>query len=216
MTEARANEEPANGAGAGLHPRDVIDAINRLLPPETLIYCDIGGVTAWVTQYLRRDVPGTFFTDTVCGSMDYAIPAAIGGKLGKPDTPVCALVGDGGALMGSILEVFSAVEQSVPVSVIVFNDGGWGMVEHGIRQSPFREAARPSYRFRTRVDFAQLARALNARGVTVNTLPQLRASLRLCVDPELPTVLDVAIDPSAVPPIGGRTAHVSRHLSGSE
>jgi thiamine pyrophosphate-dependent acetolactate synthase large subunit-like protein len=210
MTRLRAR--PA--AGGTLHPRDVVEAINQALPQETLIYCDIGSVTSWVIRHLRRELPGTFFTDTVSGAMDYAIPAAIGGKVGSPDTPVCAIVGDGGALMGSILDLFSAVEQAVPIAVIVFNDGGWGMLEHGIAQSPLRHQRRPSFRFKRRVDFAGLARSVHARGLVAGTLPDLRFALRQCVRPKSPILVDVLIDANAVPPIGGRTAHVNRHMEG--
>jgi acetolactate synthase I/II/III large subunit len=198
----------------GLHPRDVVEAINARLPTDALIYCDIGNVTAWVIRHLRREVPGTFFTDTVAGSMDYAIPAAIGGKRAAPDRTVCAIVGDGGALMGSILDLFSAVCQRVAVAVIVFNDGGWGMLEHGIQQSPLRDAPRPSFRFPQRADFATIARGLRARGVSVQTSAQLHDALDECLRPQLPIVLDVSIDPRVVPPIGGRTAHVNRHMDG--
>ncbi len=199
---------------AGLHPRDVIASINRILPSEALIYCDIGNVTAWAIRHLRRDLPGTFFTDTVAGAMDYAIPAAIGGKLARPERAVCALVGDGGALMGSILDIFSAVLQRIPIAVIIFNDGGWGMLEHGIEQSPLRAAPRPSFRFDRRADFAMVASGLHARGLRASTLPELDAALAECVNPECPVVVDVMIDPTVVPPIGGRTAHVNRHMQG--
>jgi acetolactate synthase-1/2/3 large subunit len=198
----------------GLHPAAVIEVLNDVLPNDALIYCDIGAVTAWVTRHLRRELPGTFFTDTVVGSMDYAIPAALGGKLGAPDVPVFALVGDGGALMGSILDIFSAVEQQLPISVLVFNDGGWGMLEHGLARSPLRDLRRPSFRFQRRVDFAALARAMHARGVTVDTLARLRASLHESLHTRLPLVIDALIDPSVEPPISGRTAHVNRHMQG--
>lgn len=196
----------------GLHPAEVIGTMNEVLPEEALVYCDIGNVTAWMIHHLRRERPGTFFTDTVCGSMDFAIPAAIGGKLAYPEVPVWAVVGDGGALMGSILDVFSAVEQRIAIAVIVFNDGGWGMLEHGLEQSPLRGAPHPDFRFRRRVDFVRLAHALHAEGLHARTLAELHAALMRCVNPDRPVVVDIAIDPRAVPPIGGRTGHVNRHL----
>jgi len=117
--------------------------------------------------------------------------------------------------MGSVLDLFSAVEQGVPIAVIVFNDGGWGMLEHGILQSPLREQRRPSFRFKRRVDFAALARSLHARGLVAGTLPDLRFALQQCLRPKSAVLVDVLIDPSAVPPIGGRTAHVNRHMEGA-
>jgi thiamine pyrophosphate-dependent acetolactate synthase large subunit-like protein len=201
---------------AGLHPEHVLELMNATIPPEALVYCDIGNVTAWVVRHLKRTLPRTFFTDTVSGSMDYAIPAAIGGKLGRPEVPVYAIVGDGGALMGSILDVFTAVELASPITVVIFNDGGWGMLEHGIEQSPFCGAPRPSFRFGRRVDFAALARSLHAVGRRIRSLGELSRALRASLAPSLPLVLDVAIDPAAVPPIGGRTAHVNRHMSAED
>lgn len=197
-----------------LHPRELVEVLSRVMPDETTFFVDIGAVTAWVIRYLKPRRPDRFFTDTVCGAMDYAVPAAIGGKLARPATPVCALVGDGGALMGSILELFSAVEHELAVLVVVFNDAGWGMVEHGVRQSPFRDVRRPSFHFRHRADFALLAQALGARGVSVARADTLELALREFLENPGPTVLDVAIDRDAVPPIGGRTAHVHRHMGG--
>jgi thiamine pyrophosphate-dependent acetolactate synthase large subunit-like protein len=202
------------GVESCLHPRELVEVIDRVMPTETTYFVDIGAVTAWVIRHLRPRMPDCFFTDTVCGAMDYAVPAAIGGKLARPDTPVCALVGDGGALMGSILELFSAVEHELAVLVVVFSDAGWGMVEHGVRRSPLRDARRPSFHFRHRADFALLARSLGARGVAVDRADVLEVALREFLDTPVPTVLDVAIDRNAVPPIGGRTAHVNRHMSG--
>lgn len=198
----------------GLHPRLVVEAMNRILPAHTVIYCDIGNLTAWLTRYLRRELPGTFQTDTVYGAMDYAIPAALGAKLATPERPVCAVVGDGGALMGSVLDLLTAVEQEIPISVVVFNDGGWGMLEHGIKQSPLRDAPRPSFRFRQRTDFAKIAHGIHAEGLQIRTPSELTAGLRRCADPAHPILLDVWIDPRAVPPIGGRTGHVNRHMHG--
>ena len=197
-----------------VHPRELVEVIGRVMPAETTFFVDIGAVTAWVIRHLRPRMPDCFFTDTVCGAMDYAVPAAIGGKLARPDTPVCALVGDGGALMGSILELFRAVEHELAVLVVVFNDAGWGMVEHGVRRSPLCDARRPSFHFRHRADFALLAQSLGARGVFVDRAGALQLALREFLDKPVPTVLDVSIDRSAVPPIGGRTAHVNRHMSG--
>jgi acetolactate synthase-1/2/3 large subunit len=199
-----------------IHPRDVVVTIGQELPASTLFFVDIGAVTAWVVRHLTRSLPATFFTDTVWGAMDYAIPAAIGGKLAQPDAPVCAIVGDGGALMGSVLDLFSAVEQHVPILVIVFNDAGWGMVEHGVSESPLKDAKRPSFRFAQRVDFALLGRALGAHGVTIDDVPALRRALADFLAEPRPTVLDVSIDPEARPPIGGRTAHVNRHMDGDD
>ena len=197
-----------------LHPRDVVETIGRVMPEDTLFFCDIGNVTAWAIHYLSRQAPGTFFTDTVWGAMDYAIPAAIGAKLAQPDRPVCALVGDGGALMGSVLDLLTARQERAPIAVVVFNDGGWGMLEHGVAQSPLRDQARPSFRFGVRVDFAQIARSLQAHGRHVTTPWELIAALQSAARPERPMLLDVAIDPAASPPIGGRTAHVNRHMHG--
>ena len=202
----------SRGRAAPLQPRAVVEAMNRVLPPETLIYCDIGNVTAWCVHHLARTRPGTFHTDTVYGAMDYAIPAAIGGKRAVPDAPVCAVVGDGGALMGSVLDVFTAVEHQIPICVVVFNDGGWGMLEQGVGESPFRHAPRPSFRFQRRVDFAALARALHARGILVRTTPELERGLLACIDARRVTVLDVHVDPLAKAPTGGRIRHVNRHM----
>ena len=201
-------------ASQGLHPAQAMRLIGETLPRDTVYFCDIGNVTAWAIRCLRRDLPGTFFTDTVSGAMDYAIPAAIGGKLACPERPVCALVGDGGAMMGSVLDLFVAAQQCVPVIVAVFNDGGWGMVEHGVSQSPLRDQPRPTFRFASRVHFALIAQAVHASGVTIRTPGELVEALAQCASATQPVLLDILIDPDVTPPIGGRTAHVNRHMDG--
>lgn len=94
------------------------------------------------------------------GTMGHAIAAVIGGKLAAPDKTVVTLVGDGAFLMTGT-EVHTAVEYGIAVIWIILNNSGHGMVYNGetlIYGKPVLS------QFETRVDFAEFATSLGARG----------------------------------------------------
>jgi 5-guanidino-2-oxopentanoate decarboxylase len=114
----------------------------------------------------------------------------IGAAVACPGRIVAAVIGDGGAKM-SLLELDTAVRHALPLAVIVFDDGGYGAEVHDFEPHgvPVDIARFPSR------DFAAVARALGATGITVRSVDDLDALTGWLDQPGGPIVLDCKVDP---------------------
>ena len=133
-------------------------------------------------------------------SMCWAIAASVGAAVAEQRRTLC-IVGDGSMLMSS-MELTVAVEHKLPITYVVLNDSSLGMVRHGQKLA----GAEPIAHDIPVVRFDRLARACGARGMRVADLSQLSRVPRcwLASDKGGPALIDVRIDPSAVPPMADR------------
>ena len=132
--------------------------------------------------------------------MGWAIGGAIGTAAGNREVPVVCITGDGSLLMNG-QELSVAVAEGLTVIFVVLNDAALGMVKHGQRLAG---AERTAHQLPA-TDFAALARAMGADGHVIESAADLAALdiAALCAR-RGPTLLDVRIDPEAVPPMGMR------------
>lgn len=126
-------------------------------------------------------------------TLGYGLPAAIGAKLGAPERPVAAIVGDGAAMF-AVQEIMTAVELELPVLFLVVDNGGYKEIE---AQMDERDIPHIGVRLR-RPDFAALGTAMGAHGVALSaTAPQWREQLGTAVREALaadgPTVLGLTL-----------------------
>ncbi|MEW6220508.1 MAG: thiamine pyrophosphate-binding protein [Thermodesulfobacteriota bacterium] len=206
--DANRSPEPRNGR---YHPQDLVEDIQKSFPADTIFFADCGNSMAWAIRHLVMERPYSFYVSLGFASMGYAVAAPVGAKLAFPDRPIVALVGDGSFLMNGF-EVATAVNYRVPVIWVVLNNAMLGMVYHGRRlfKKPIPEGIPSQFQ---QVDFARVAEGLGARGIRVDwaggITPDLVANI---LESGQPTVLDVHIDPEAVPPIHSRIQTVDRHF----
>lgn len=133
--------------------------------------------------------------------MGHAATGIVGTALARGGKAV-ALLGDGAMLMSN--EVSSAVQHRAQAVWIVLNDGGYLMCEQGMAMIGWTP-------FGTRIpstDFAAMARAVGADGVTVRSEAQLGAALEQALSTTLPFVVDVVIDRTEAAPSGRRTRSI--------
>jgi acetolactate synthase-1/2/3 large subunit len=202
--EERPVDLPAPPAGAAglLHPVEVMGALADRLPDDALVFADIGNSMAWAIRHLPLRGRQELFVPMALGPMGSGLGAAIGAQASRPDRPVVALTGDCAMMMHGT-EMLTALNAGLPVKTLVLNDGGHGMVEHGLT---LLGMPAEGLRFRRRVDFLAFAQALGVRAVRFDNLAALaafdwRAEWR---NPE-PLLVDLIVDPAAVPPILSRT-----------
>ncbi|MBI3960728.1 MAG: thiamine pyrophosphate-binding protein [Chloroflexi bacterium] len=192
--------EPENyhNAAAPIHPQSLVWALMQGLPEESRVLVDTSNWLPWTIQYFFSRQHRNYRHSAELAAMGWAIGAAVGTALAAPGTPVVCLTGDGCFLMSG-QEITVAVEEQLPVVYIILNDAGYGMVNHRHRQV----SKQPIHFGFQRADFALLAQALGAQGYTVRSIDDFRALdfAALCRRPG-PTVIDVHIDPEAVPPMG--------------
>ncbi|HWL88207.1 MAG TPA: thiamine pyrophosphate-binding protein [Polyangiaceae bacterium] len=191
-----------------LHPARVLRVLQEEMPPTTAYTSDIGEHLLFAIHYLQLSYPDQFVASYGLGSMGSGIGAAIGAKFAAPDRYVVAICGDYGFQMYG-MDLAMCVQEGVGVTFLVMNDDRMRMVEAGID----RIYGRGLPMHGPRVNFAELARAHGARGFVAGDVSQLRAALRR-VRPDVPTVIDVRIDPASTFPVNSRVEEISNFASG--
>jgi len=120
--------------------RDILLAeVDELIPPyvmrelwhatggEAAIVSDVGQHQMWEAQYFVHERPRQLLSSGGLGTMGYALPAAIGAQMANPETPVWAVVGDGGFQM-TLEELAVLNQEKLPVKIAIINNGFLGMV----------------------------------------------------------------------------------------
>ncbi len=116
-----------NGKDGKLGMAEVIDEINTSSKGEAIIVSDVGQHQMVACRYAKFNQTRSNVTSGGLGTMGFALPAAIGAKMGMPDRQVVAIIGDGGYQM-TIQELGTIFQTKVPVKIVVLNNGFLGMV----------------------------------------------------------------------------------------
>ena len=115
---------PDNGR---LHAAHVIHDLWRLTDGEALIVSDVGQHQMWEAQYYKHEQPRSLLTSGGLGTMGFALPAAIGARLARPDKPIWIIAGDGGFQMTS-MELSTCAQEGLDLNIAIINNGYLGMV----------------------------------------------------------------------------------------
>ncbi|KJS57754.1 thiamine pyrophosphate-dependent enzyme, partial [Streptomyces rubellomurinus] len=110
-----------------LSPQQVIERIGQKVGPDAIYAAGVGQHQMWSSQFIRFEKPGTWLNSGGAGTMGYAVPAAMGAKAGRPETPVWAIDGDGCFQMTN-QELVTCALNGIPIKVAVINNGSLGMV----------------------------------------------------------------------------------------
>lgn len=113
----------------GHRPADFFRALREVMPGDSHLITDSGQHQIWTRQHYRVRAPRGLIIPADFQSMGFALPVAIGAKLARPEVPVVAILGDGGFLMSG-WSLIAAVRESIPLVVIVFNDGSLTQIQY--------------------------------------------------------------------------------------
>jgi acetolactate synthase-1/2/3 large subunit len=156
-----------------LYAAHVVNDLWRITKGSALVVTDVGQHQMWEAQYYHHETPRSLITSGGLGTMGFALPAAIGAKIGRPDAEVWAVVGDGGFQM-TMSELATMAQEELDVKVAVVNNGYLGMVRQW--QEFFyqrRYAATPI----SGPDFAKLAQSFGLWGGTVFARAQVESTI---------------------------------------
>jgi acetolactate synthase-1/2/3 large subunit len=117
-------EESTDGT---LSPQYVIKRLGELVGPDAIYVAGVGQHQMWAAQFISYEKPHTWLNSGGLGTMGYAVPAAMGAKVGKPGTVVWAIDGDGCFQMTN-QELATCALEGIPIKVAVINNGNLGMV----------------------------------------------------------------------------------------
>jgi acetolactate synthase-1/2/3 large subunit len=190
----------AGSAHGPVHPTDLMQWLSAALPDSVVVHVDTGNAFSWSTRDMARGRADTYRIAMGLSTMGWAIGAALGAAVASGERTLC-IVGDGAFLMSS-LELCVAVQEQLPITFVVLNDGGFGMVKHGQRL-----AGAPSIAHATgEVRFDVVAQGLGAGALRVESYAELERIPRRYLESadEGPCLIDIVIDGEAIPPMMDR------------
>jgi acetolactate synthase I/II/III large subunit len=117
-------DQPDDGT---LAPQHVITRIGQIAGPEAVYVAGVGQHQMWAAQFIDYEHPGTWINSGGLGTMGFAVPAAMGAKVGRPDATVWAIDGDGCFQMTN-QELATCALEGIPVKIAIINNGSLGMV----------------------------------------------------------------------------------------
>ena len=185
-------DEPYEDAGADgrMDPRTFSIALDGLLPAERTVAVDSGHFMGFPPMYLGVPDPAGFVFAQAFQSIGLGLAGGIGAAIARPDRLTVACLGDGGALM-SLPELETLARLRLPMLVVIYNDAAYGAEVHH-----FRPHGRPVELVQfPDTDFAALAEAAGARGLTARGEEDLAAIEPWLAERDGPLVVDAKITP---------------------
>ena len=153
-----------------LYAAHVINDLWVYTEGKALVVTDVGQHQMWEAQYYKHDYPRKLITSGGLGTMGFALPAAIGAKMAKPDEEVWVIVGDGGIQM-TAAELSTCAQEEIKVNVAIINNGYLGMVR---QWQEFFYGGRYSATPMRNPDFVKLAEAHGLAGLRVDRREEIK------------------------------------------
>jgi acetolactate synthase-1/2/3 large subunit len=185
-------EELERGAAAGafpVAPARIVHDVRAVLDRADVVLCDTGAAKMWMARLYPTYEPNTCLISNGLATMAFSIPGAIAAKLVRPDRAVVAVTGDGAFLM-SVAELETAVREGLSLVVLVWVDGGYGLI--GWKQD-IHFGRRSAVSFGN-PDFVTLAESFGASGYAIGAADELLPTLRKALDDGGVSVIACPVD----------------------
>ncbi|HYZ07469.1 MAG TPA: thiamine pyrophosphate-dependent enzyme, partial [Pseudonocardiaceae bacterium] len=188
-------DRPEDGV---LSPQYVIERIGTLVGPDAVYVAGVGQHQMWAAQFISYEKPRTWLNSGGLGTMGYAVPAAMGAKLGRPEAAVWAIDGDGCFQMTN-QELATCAIEGIPIKVAVINNGNLGMVRQWQNLFYSQRYSQTDLGTHKRIpDFLLLAEALGCVGLRCETEEDVDATIKRAMDIEdQPVVIDFVVGKDA-------------------
>jgi acetolactate synthase I/II/III large subunit len=190
-----------NPADGGLSPQYVLERLGALTGPDTIYTAGVGQHQMWAAHYIPYERPNTWINSGGLGTMGFAVPAAMGAKVGMPDNPVWAVDGDGCFQMTN-QELATCAINNIPIKVAVINNESLGMVRqwqtlfYNSRYSNTDLHTGPEVRI---PDFVKLADAYGCVGLACDSPDDVDATIAKAMEiNDVPVVVDFRVHRDAM------------------
>jgi acetolactate synthase-1/2/3 large subunit len=181
--------------GPGVTPAHLLSTAQRLLGPDTIFTADSGNGTFLAMECLRLPGPGRLLAPVDYSCMGYAVPAAIGARLARPDVPVLALAGDGAFLMTG-LELLTAAREGAAIIVLLLRDGELAQIAQFQATATNRKVASEVHGYRAAALAEGMGVSFLTLGADEDVEPALVEAHRIAASGS-PVLVEVAIDYSS-------------------
>ncbi len=181
-----------------LAPQYVIERLGALAGDNALFTAGVGQHQMWAAQFINYTKPGTWLNSGGLGTMGFAVPAAMGAKVGRPDATVWAIDGDGCFQMTN-QELATCTLNDIPIKVAVINNGSLGMVRQW-QTLFYNERYSNTDLHSARIpDFAKLAEAYGAAGLRCESASDVDATIEKAMQiNDRPVVVDFVVHKDAM------------------
>ena len=183
--------------GSKIHPAEIVKVISKYLPENAIVMGDAGSHMLWLNCYLdltknqRYQNPGSF------GPMASHVNGSIGVKCAHPDKTVICGCGDGAYLMAGF-ELLTAVQNSIPVIWIIFNNGEFNVIKKFLLniygEHAFMQFKNP--------DYVLYAQACGATGFKAETVEEFEGAYQKALTLHEPVIIDAHVESEVYPPFG--------------
>jgi len=181
-----------------LSPQYVIERLGKISGPESIYAAGVGQHQMWAAQFIGYEFPGTWLNSGGAGTMGYAVPAAMGAKVGRPDATVWAVDGDGCFQMTN-QELATCTINDIPIKVALINNSSLGMVRQWqtlFYNERYSNTDLHSHRF---PDFVKLAEAYGAHGLQCDSPDQVDSVIEKAMSlNDAPVVIDFVVHRDAM------------------
>jgi acetolactate synthase-1/2/3 large subunit len=188
-------DTPADGA---LSPQYVIERLGKICGPDTIFTSGVGQHQMWASQFISYEKPRTWLNSGGAGTMGYAVPAAMGAKVGAPETTVWAIDGDGCFQMTN-QELVTCALNNIPIKVAIINNESLGMVRQW--QTLFYDSrySNTSLESKRVPNFPLLAEAMGCVGLSCDNPADVDATIEKAMSiNDQPVVVDFRVHRDAM------------------
>ena len=188
-------DKPNDGS---LSPQYVIERLGKISGPEAIFAAGVGQHQMWASQFVSYENPRTWLNSGGLGTMGYAVPAAMGAKVGAPDTTVWAIDGDGCFQMTN-QELVTCALNNIPIKVAIINNESLGMVRQW--QTLFYEGrySNTSLDSKRVPNFPMLAEAMGCVGLSCEREEDVDATIEKAMGiNDQPVVIDFRVHRDAM------------------
>jgi acetolactate synthase I/II/III large subunit len=172
-----------------LKPQKIIWDLRTAMDLEDIVICDVGAHKLWMARMFRCEHPNTCIISNGFASMGIAVPGAIAARLAHPQRRVTAVTGDGGFMMNS-QEIETAMRLNIPLTVLIWNDGAYGLIEW----KQMVTYGRTSHVRFNNPDFVKYAESFGARGYRINHASELMPILKETLNNDKVNIIDCPVD----------------------
>ena len=180
-----------------IHPQYLAKAISETATDDAVFLCDVGTPTIWAARYLKMNGKRRLLGSFNHGSMANALSQAIGVQATFPHRQVIAMCGDGGftMLMG---EIITAIQNKLPIKIIIFNNGALGFVELELMGAGMLSFGTDL----NNPNFAEMAKAMGIHGIRIEDSADIYDGLKTALAHKGPALVDVVVNRTelAMPP----------------
>ncbi len=185
--------DASTDADACPSPQAILAAIRQATRGKALVVTDVGQHQMWAARFYGYDQPNSHLTSGGLGTMGFALPAAMGAALGRPNEPIWVVAGDGGIQM-NIQELATIANLRLPIKVAIFNNGYLGMVRQW--QQFFHQRNYSEVRI-TGPDYVKLADAYGIAGFQVLRASDVASTVERAMSIDGPVIIDFVIEQEA-------------------